>query len=73
VPRWLADAAGLAHPRRGRDDQDVGADHLGADLWPGIAAAHIELHPGLDVVVNDPHGVPGDIVLGKLVEQLPGR
>jgi hypothetical protein len=59
----LADAAGLAHPGGGGDDEDVGGDHLGADLRPGVAAAHVELDPWLHIVVDHADGRPGDLML----------
>jgi hypothetical protein len=50
---------------------EVRVDQLRADPRPGVAVAHVQLDPGPDVVINDPHGRPGDTVPGELAQQLP--
>jgi hypothetical protein len=69
----LRDAGVLAHPGRGGDQQDVGVHDLGADAGPGVPVAHVQLHTGLHIVVDDPHHLTGDLVLCEGLQQLFGE
>jgi hypothetical protein len=57
-----AGAAVLTHPRRRGYDQDVGCVDLVADRRPRVTAAHVGLHAGLHVVVDDPDRLAGNVV-----------